>query len=190
MADKRTRMAEAIEAYEDALIRGLCRVGAFEVARGFMQVTMPGFSIHDLDRAMKATHSKGAINIKRIYDAPSPDDGTRVLVDRLWPRGVAKKSAHVDEWLKEIAPSNELRKWFGHDPARWPEFQRRYKHELASQADAIDGLRVLSKKGTLTLLYAAKDEAHNNAVVLQSYLKRRGAKKRAAPARRKRAASS
>jgi uncharacterized protein YeaO (DUF488 family) len=112
------------------------------------------------------------IKIKRIYDPSTADDGRRVLVDRLWPRGLSKDDAHLDEWLKEIAPSDELRKWFGHDPARWEEFRRRYREELKVHGDLLGRLRGEAKKGTVTLLFAAKDEEHNNAVVLKEVLRR------------------
>jgi uncharacterized protein YeaO (DUF488 family) len=108
--------------------------------------------------------------IKRIYDPPAAEDGKRVLVDRLWPRGMAKDEARIDEWLKEIAPSDELRKWFGHDPARWEEFRKRYREELKAHGDLLDKLRSEAKKGTVTLLFAAKDAEHNNAVVLKEML--------------------
>jgi uncharacterized protein YeaO (DUF488 family) len=135
-------------------------------------------TIHDLDRAMKAAHDKGYIRIKRVYDSPSRGDGRRVLVDRLWPRGLSKKAARVDEWFKDLAPSGPLRKWFGHDPSRWAEFQRRYKHELDARHASVDVLRALAVKKSLTLLYGARDEAHNNAVVLLNYLTRRKPRKR------------
>jgi uncharacterized protein YeaO (DUF488 family) len=112
------------------------------------------------------------IKLKRIYDAREESDGHRVLVDRLWPRGVKKEAAALEEWLRDIAPSPQLRKWFGHDPARWDEFVKRYRRELAS-ADAaprLAHLRQLSRKGTLTLLYAAREERHNSAVVLRDVL--------------------
>jgi uncharacterized protein YeaO (DUF488 family) len=117
-------------------------------------------------------HAKAApeVRIKRAYEAPSPHDGTRILVDRLWPRGVKKATAGISQWMKEIAPSNELRKWFGHDPARWEEFRRRYEAELAQKRDLIGQLRDLASKGPLTLVYAAHDEAHNQAVVLREKL--------------------
>jgi uncharacterized protein YeaO (DUF488 family) len=110
------------------------------------------------------------IRLKRAYQPRSPDDGVRVLVDRLWPRGVSKANAGVDRWLKEIAPSTELRRWFGHDPARWDEFQRRYKAELSNDAGLLDELRDMAKKGALTLLYSAHDEVHNQAAVLRDVL--------------------
>jgi len=110
------------------------------------------------------------IQLKRAYALPASDDGVRVLVDRLWPRGLSKSAAAVDHWLKELAPSTELRRWFAHDPARWEEFRRRYKAELAQATDRLDELRVLARGRRVTLLFAAKDEAHNNAVVLRDIL--------------------
>lgn len=110
------------------------------------------------------------MRIKRIYDPPSRDDGKRILVDRLWPRGVRKEAAKIDEWLKEIAPSAELRKWFGHDPARWEEFRKRYAKELKENKNLLERLREESKKETLTLLFAAKDTEHCNAVVIREIL--------------------
>lgn len=110
------------------------------------------------------------IRIKRIYDPPAAGDGRRVLVDRLWPRGLSKDEVKVDEWLKEIAPSDELRKWFGHDPARWEEFRTRYREELKLHGELLERLRAEARKGTVTLLFAAKDEEHNNAVVLKELL--------------------
>lgn len=113
------------------------------------------------------------VNLKRVYLKPSPDDGARVLVDRLWPRGISKAKAKLDAWLKEIAPSNELRKWFGHDPARWETFQRRYHAELDAQPDQVRAIEDLVRSGPITLLFAAKDTEHNNAVALRNYLQRR-----------------
>lgn len=111
------------------------------------------------------------IKIKRAYEAPAVGDGVRVLVDRLWPRGLKREAAKIDHWLKDVAPTAELRKWFGHDPARWPEFRTRYRAELKDNGDALAVLRALAKDAkTLTLLFAAKDEAHNNAVVLKDLL--------------------
>jgi uncharacterized protein YeaO (DUF488 family) len=111
------------------------------------------------------------IKIKRIYDAPVPEDGRRVLVDRLWPRGVSKDEARIDEWLKEVAPSDELRKWFGHDPEKWEEFRQRYREELKDHEGLLEQLRSEARKGAVTLLFAAKDAEHNNAVVLKEVLK-------------------
>ncbi len=118
------------------------------------------------------SHSKtgSGVRIKRVYEAPSPQDGTRILVDRLWPRGVRKAEAGISQWMKEIAPSNELRQWFGHDPQRWEEFRRRYKAELAQKKELVGRLRELARQGPLTLVYSAHDEAHNQAVVLRETL--------------------
>lgn len=109
------------------------------------------------------------IKLKRAYEAPAQSDGMRILVDRLWPRGLSKARAAIDQWLKEVAPSNELRQWFGHDPEKWPEFRKRYRAELKDNP-ALAELRDLSRKGTVTLVYAAKDELHNQAVVLRQVL--------------------
>lgn len=110
------------------------------------------------------------IRTKRIYAEPSEDDGARVLVDRLWPRGVSKEEARLDRWEKDLAPSNELRRWFGHDPAKWEEFLRRYRAELEGNEEALARLRQEAGEGTVTLLYAARDEEHNNAVALKRYI--------------------
>ena len=110
------------------------------------------------------------IQIKRIYDEPDKRDGFRVLVDRLWPRGLSKDKAKVDLWLKDMAPSDELRKWFSHDPAKWPEFRKRYKEELKGRKELVEQLCEKAKKGQVTLLFAAKDTEHNNAVVLREIL--------------------
>jgi uncharacterized protein YeaO (DUF488 family) len=110
------------------------------------------------------------LEIKRVYEEPRRADGMRILVDRLWPRGLSKEKAHVDIWLKDIAPSTELRKWFSHDPSKWAGFQTRYRHELKSKADLLAGLREKAVKGPVTLLYGAKDEKHNEAVVLLSLI--------------------
>jgi uncharacterized protein YeaO (DUF488 family) len=110
------------------------------------------------------------LRLKRAYQPAAPDDGARILIDRLWPRGVSKADAALDDWMKDLAPSTELRKWFGHDPARWTEFQRRYRAELRQHADRIDRLRALARKQPVTLVYAAHDEQHNDAVVLRDVL--------------------
>jgi len=107
------------------------------------------------------------IRIKRVYERPDKHDGRRILVDRLWPRGLTKKKANVDLWLKDIAPSTELRKWFGHDPGRWEEFKERYLAELKGNSEQIRLLKLELGNGTVTLVYAAKDEEHNEAVVIQ-----------------------
>ncbi len=110
------------------------------------------------------------VKAKRIYDPPAADDGTRILVDRLWPRGLTKEHARIDEWLKEIAPSNELRKWFGHDPVKWAEVRSKYLEELRRQGPLLEELKSKVKRETVTLLFAAKDTEHNNAVVLKELL--------------------
>ena len=110
------------------------------------------------------------VKLKRVYDEPSEDDGTRILVDRLWPRGLTKEKAHIGLWLKEVAPSNELRKWFAHDPEKWPEFQARYHAELNQNPTQVALLKQAVAKGPATLVYGAKDEEHNEAVVLQKLL--------------------
>ncbi|MDO5620061.1 MAG: DUF488 family protein [Paracoccus sp. (in: a-proteobacteria)] len=110
------------------------------------------------------------ISVKRAYDPPAAEDGVRVLVDRLWPRGVSKDHAALAEWLRDIAPSDALRHWFDHDPAKWAGFQQRYRAELDANPEAVRALRALAAKGPVTLIYAAHDEEHNNAVVLRDYL--------------------
>ena len=112
------------------------------------------------------------LQLKRAYESPSRTDGTRILVDRLWPLGLTKEKAHVDLWLKEVAPSNDLRKWFAHDPAKWPEFKARYKAELKNNAVHLALLKQAIIRGPATLLYGAKDTEHNEAVVLQDMLSR------------------
>lgn len=110
------------------------------------------------------------INVKRVYEAAAEADGYRVLVDRLWPRGIKKENAHVDLWAKALAPSTELRKWFGHVPERFDEFAKRYADELKGNAEAAGLIAQLRQHDVVTLLYAAKDEHHNNAVVLKSLI--------------------
>ena len=110
------------------------------------------------------------IQIKRVYDPPSRDDGPRILAERLWPRGVKKAGLHFDAWPKEVAPGTELRKWFQHDPAKWPEFQRRYRVELEGRPSAWQPILELAKKGNVTLLYSSHDAQHNNVVALKSFL--------------------
>lgn len=111
-----------------------------------------------------------AVQVKRVYDPPAASDGYRILVDRLWPRGMTKEEARVDVWLKDVGPSHELRHWFGHDPALWADFQKRYAAELKGNP-ALDELRdLVTKHAPATLLFGARDEAHNNAVVLQGLL--------------------
>lgn len=108
--------------------------------------------------------------IKRIYENPDDDDGYRVLVDRLWPRGISKEKARLDDWLKDIAPSTELRKWFDHDPDKFDEFSDRYTTELTQKKEKIDRLHKIAEKQKVTLLYAARDEAYNHAIVLKEFL--------------------
>jgi uncharacterized protein YeaO (DUF488 family) len=113
------------------------------------------------------------VRLRRIYEPATPDDGARILVDRLWPRGVSKAKAALTFWAKDVAPSTELRRWFGHDPARWQEFARRYRQELAAHPEALQPLLDAAAKGPITLLYGARDQQHNEAVVLQQVLEER-----------------
>jgi uncharacterized protein YeaO (DUF488 family) len=119
--------------------------------------------------SMNKRISADYVRLKRAYEPPASDDGTRIVIDRLWPRGIRKTDAGIDEWMKEIAPSTELRKWFSHDPERWPEFRRRYQSEIRHR-DELDQLRALALHGRITLVFSAHDEAHNNAVVLKDLL--------------------
>jgi uncharacterized protein YeaO (DUF488 family) len=112
------------------------------------------------------------LKLKRVYEAPDEDDGARILVDRLWPRGLTKEKARVDLWLKEIAPSTELRKWFGHDPKKWRSFRERYETELTHHADQLKLLKSKLKEGTVTLIYGARDQEHNEVLVLKQFLQR------------------
>ena len=124
----------------------------------------------------QSTGKRGAaarVRLKRAYAAPEATDGVRILVDRLWPRGLRKADATIDRWLKELAPSTELRRWFGHDPQRWRGFQQRYRKELAARADLLAELRTAARREPITLLFAARDETHNEAVVLAELLQRR-----------------
>jgi uncharacterized protein YeaO (DUF488 family) len=116
------------------------------------------------------------IKLKRAYEAPEPSDGFRILVDRLWPRGVSKSTARIDLWLKEIAPSADLRKWFGHEPSKWTEFRDRYFRELENNSEALNELMVHLRHGIVTLVYGAKDQEHNDAVALKDYLESRRAR--------------
>ena len=111
-----------------------------------------------------------AIQLKRAYEAPEASDGKRILVERLWPRGVSKSEAAIDCWMKEIAPSTELRKWYNHELDRWGDFQEKYKAELTQNLDAVSQLEQLCKHGKVTFVYAAKDEQHNSAVVLKDFI--------------------
>ncbi len=113
-----------------------------------------------------------AINIKRVYEHPDESDGKRILVDRLWPRGLTKEKAKVDLWLKDIAPTTVLRKWFGHDPEKWEEFRKRYLNELRENKEQVTLLKEEIKKGPVSLIYGAKDKLHNEALVLKDALKK------------------
>lgn len=113
------------------------------------------------------------IKLKRIYNKPQEHDGVRILVERLWPRGLSKNDAAVDLWLKDLAPSTELRKWFGHDPSKWNEFKKRYFAELENSRESVNELIGIMGKGDVTLAYASKDEEHNNSVALKEYVENR-----------------
>ncbi len=110
------------------------------------------------------------LRIKRIYEPASPDDGIRILVDRIWPRGISRGDARLDDWIKELAPTDELRKWYGHEDDRWREFRERYLGELKEHREQARKISEVAREDTVTLLFAAKDEEHNNAVVLRQYL--------------------
>jgi uncharacterized protein YeaO (DUF488 family) len=114
------------------------------------------------------------IQLKRAYEEASPGDGERILVERLWPRGVSKEGAAVDLWLKDVAPSPELRKWFGHDPAKWKQFEERYWKELQAKPEQVDLLRRKAKRGKVTFVYAARDQERNSARTLKEFLERKG----------------
>lgn len=118
------------------------------------------------------------ITLKRAYDPKSRSDGRRFLVERLWPRGVSKDALKLDDWLKDVAPSTELRKWFGHDPAKWDRFRARYFRELDAHPDAWRPIRTAARKGTVTLVYSSHDETHNAAVALREYLQTKGGRAR------------
>jgi uncharacterized protein YeaO (DUF488 family) len=119
-----------------------------------------------MSKSIKAANVK----LRRVYERPAADDGVRILIDRLWPRGVSKANAAIDQWAKDVAPSTALRKWFGHDPARWQEFRRRYAGELRQHPDQLARLRALAKQGPITLVFSARDERHNDAVALRGVL--------------------
>lgn len=113
-----------------------------------------------------------SLHIKRVYDPSDDSDGKRILVDRLWPRGLSKTEARVDIWLKEVAPSPVLRRWFGHDPEKWTEFRRRYRDELEKNSEAVDALKKEIGRATATILYGAKDSEHNHAIVLKDFIEK------------------
>jgi uncharacterized protein YeaO (DUF488 family) len=126
------------------------------------------------------------LRLKRAYELPAPSDGRRILVDRLWPRGLSKKRVAIDEWLKQLAPSTELRRWFAHDPAKWLEFQRRYKLELRAESKLVGELAKAASRRRITLVFGARDEVHNDAVVLAALIRRRMARARSGQAARAR----
>lgn len=116
---------------------------------------------------------KARISIERAYDTPAGTEGCRVLIDRIWPRGVSKDALRLDDWCKELAPSSALRKWFGHDPAKWDEFRQRYFRELEERTEAVDAILARCRAGPVTLVFGAKDAAHSNAAALKEFLERR-----------------
>ena len=120
--------------------------------------------------ARQQKNRKAGIRLKRAYDEPAPDDGLRILVERLWPRGLTKDRAKIDLWLKDVSPSPELRKWYGHDPAKWAEFQKRYLAELAKNESVVEDLREKCRTATVTFVYAAREEERNSALVLKKFL--------------------
>lgn len=146
----------ALAAYEDAKLQGLCAEGAWECAVSAMQRL-------DVSRIP-------SIRVKRVYEPPEQSDGYRVLVDRVWPRGVTKDAAAIDRWLKSVAPSTKLRQWFKHDPDRWPRFRQAYRQELGQQEATLHQLLEDAGNQSITLVYSARDERHNNAVVLREYM--------------------
>ncbi|HET6360911.1 MAG TPA: DUF488 domain-containing protein [Gemmatimonadota bacterium] len=127
--------------------------------------------------------ARAKVKLKRAYEPPEAGDGMRILVDRLWPRGVSKEAAAIDLWLKEIAPSIQLRQWFAHDPRKWPRFRERYFAELDANPEPVEALRKAIRRGPVTIVYSAKDEEHNDAVALREYL---GSRTGSSPARARR----
>ena len=123
---------------------------------------------------MKGRVPAGNIKLKRAYDVAAPEDGMRIFVDRLWPRGISNQRVAIDQWVKDLSPSTKLRKWFGHDPSRWDEFRRRYATEVHQHPELLDQLRSLARKGRITLVYSASDEVHNDAVALRHVILGRG----------------
>jgi len=135
-------------------------------------VSLSCWEFHLISVRIKKLFQMGimTIRVKRVYDRASKEDGTRILVDRLWPRGIRKKDASIDIWLKDIAPSNELRKWFNHDPDKWEQFKSRYFSELDQKAEVVNQIKGRVQEDTLTLVYSASDTKHNNAIALKEYL--------------------
>jgi uncharacterized protein YeaO (DUF488 family) len=137
-----------------------------------------------MGRRKTAGRSTGlTVNLKRVYDPPSGEDGPRILVDRLWPRGMTKAQLKIDAWMRDLAPSHALRRWFGHDPARWEAFRRRYLDELAANASLLDELAARARANRLTLVYSARDRRRNQAVVIREALARRRGRSRPRPRR-------
>jgi uncharacterized protein YeaO (DUF488 family) len=132
---------------------------------------------------MKKRITADRVKLKRAYEPASVEDGNRILIDRLWPRGLRKADAAIDQWVKDIAPSTALRKWFGHDPARWAEFRRRYAEEVREHPEYLRRLRALARQGPITLIFSAHDELHNDAVALRDFLLGRQRKQKTAGAR-------
>jgi uncharacterized protein YeaO (DUF488 family) len=133
---------------------------------------------------MAQRETRSNVRLKRVYAPAETADGVRILVDRLWPRGLRKSDAAIDRWLKELAPSTELRQWFGHEPRRWHEFRKRYRRELSGRDGILDEVRALARRQPVTLLFAARDEAHNEAVVLRDLVRRRATASGGSAARR------
>ena len=146
------------------MARGFC--GAEKVVGSLISVLMSCEVVMSTSRRIRARN----VRLKRVYELASVNDGTRVLVDRLWPRGISKDRAALASWCREVAPSDDLRKWFAHEPALWEEFRERYKIELKQKIEPVAALRSLAKKGPLTLVFGARDEIHNEAVVLRDVL--------------------
>ena len=143
------------------------------MAKMFWETASPPYSKRWLTNDTKRGTKMTTVKLKRAYEKPDKTDGTRILVDRLWPRGLTKRKAAIDLWLKEIAPSTELRKWFGHDPKKWRHFRGRYQTELKHHADQLELIKSKTKEGTVTLIYGARDQEHNEAVILKQFLERK-----------------
>jgi uncharacterized protein YeaO (DUF488 family) len=142
-------------------------VAATERSAGSSEYSSPACLMHELAPASAA---RRAVQIKRVYDDPARSDGYRVLVDRIWPRGIKKQDAALDDWLRELAPSTELRKWFGHEPKRWPEFRKRYRAELLHNKAQLNALRQRAEHRRVTLIYSARDLRFNQAVALKEVI--------------------
>jgi uncharacterized protein YeaO (DUF488 family) len=153
-------------------------------ARSAREYSSPACFLHELEPEVSGINT--GVQIKRVYDAPAPSDGQRWLVDRLWPRGLRKEQAALDGWLKDVAPTPPLRKWFGHDPDRFKEFRKRYLAELKTRSSQIEALRERAKQGRLTLLYAARDPRINHALVLKEALEKGVAARRTVRSKRAR----